>query len=247
MAAVLFTGGKDSSYAIKKLRASGYEISCLVSVISENPDSYMLHTPNIEITRLAAEALEIPIEFGFTKGEKEEELVDIRDSVLSARKKFSFDFIGSGGLSSEYQRSRLQKIADEIGISSLAPLWGIDQKQYLRTLVSEEFNFILTSVSAAGLDDRWLGKVIDEIAAEELLSLAGKYRFNAAFEGGEAETLVLDCPLFLKKKMEILESEKFWDGSRGRLVIKKVRLTYKQSQESSVATSTDLNESSNTG
>ena len=59
----------------------------------------MLHTPNIEITRLAAEALKIPIEFGFTKGVKEEELADIRDSVLKARIKFSFDFVGSGGLS----------------------------------------------------------------------------------------------------------------------------------------------------
>jgi len=187
----------------------------------------MLHTPNIEITRFAAEALEIPIEFGLTNGVKEEELADIRDTVVSARRKFAFDFLGSGGLSSEYQRSRLQKIAEEIGICSLAPLWGIDQQQYLRKLVSEKFNFILTSVSAAGLDDRWLGKFIDDKAAGELLKLAEKYRFNPAFEGGEAETLVLDCPLFLERKLEILESEKFWDGSRGRLLIRKARLIEK--------------------
>ena len=108
--AVLFSGGKDSTYVIEKLRSSGYEVSCLVSLISENPDSYMLHTPNIELARLSAEALEIPIEFGFTKGLKEQELIDIRNSLKEARKKFSFDYLGSGGLSSEYQRSRLQRI-----------------------------------------------------------------------------------------------------------------------------------------
>ncbi len=49
-AAVLFTGGKDSTFAIEKLRNMGFEIPCLISMISENSDSYMLHTPNINIT-----------------------------------------------------------------------------------------------------------------------------------------------------------------------------------------------------
>ncbi len=227
--AVLFTGGKDSTYVIGKLRSLGYQVTCLVSVISENPDSYMLHTPNIRITRLSAEALNLPIEFGLTKGIKENELADIRESISQAKKKFGFDFLGSGGLSSEYQRSRLQKIAQDLGLSSLTPLWGIDQGKYLSKLVSDKYEFILTSVSAAGLDAKWLGRKINESAATELLVLAGKYHFNPAFEGGEAETLVVDCPLFLLKKIEIVESEKFWDGSRGHLTIRKAQLVDKMS------------------
>lgn len=226
-AAVLFTGGKDSTYTIQKVRSSGFEVSCLITVISQNPFSYMLHTPNIQIAELSANALEIPIVFGWTNGEKEKELHDIRDSVSEARKKHEFDFLASGGLSSGYQKRRLQQIANEIGLESLAPLWGVDQSHYLRDLISESYQFILTSVSAAGLDENWLGRQIDEMAVRELLILSEKYHFNPAFEGGEAETLVLDCPLFLRKRLEIIRSERIWDGVRGSLLVKQAHLVDK--------------------
>ena len=227
--AVLFTGGKDSTFAIEKLRNLGFEIACLISITSENSDSYMLHTPNIRMTELSAKALDLPIVFGSSKGVKEEELRDIQSSVLEARKEYSFDYLGSGGLSSEYQRSRLEKIANEIGLGSIAPLWGISQRNYIEDLVIKNaYSFILTSVSSGGLGQKWLGKIIDVEAVRELLSLSSKYQFNAAFEGGEAETLVLDCPLFLSERIEIVESEKTWDGFRGNLAIKKARLIDKK-------------------
>lgn len=226
-AAVLFTGGKDSTYTIQKIRSFGFEVSCLVSVISENPFSYMLHTPNIQITKLSAIALEIPIVYGYTQGEKEKELEDIRNSISEARRKYEFDLLASGGLSSDYQKTRLERIANEIGLKSLAPLWGIDQSRYVRDLLREGYHFILTSVSAAGLDERWLGREIDEKAIDELLILSKKYRFNPAFEGGEAETLVLDCPLFVRKRLKIIESEREWDGVRGSLTIKQAQLVDK--------------------
>ena len=225
--AVLYSGGKDSTYAIEMLRRSGYRISCLVSIISENADSYMLHTASIRATELTASALDIPLVFGYTKGEKERELDDIRDSILKSRKDFYFDFIGSGALCSEYQRSRLAKIAKEIGIGSLAPLWGRDQKSYLREIVRVGYEFILTSVSAAGLNESWLGKKIDEKAVEEILKLSEKYRFNPALEGGEGETLVLDCPLYRSKRLVITHYERKWDGTRGILEIKKAVLVEK--------------------
>jgi diphthine-ammonia ligase len=228
--AVLFTGGKDSTYAIETLRNDGYEVACLVTMISENIASYMLHTPNIRIAELSAAALEIPIEFGFTEGKKEEELSDIRDSLVEARSKFSFDSLGSGGLSSEYQRSRLGRIAEDLQLSSLNPLWGIDQRNYLKMLVEKSYDFVLTSVAAAGLDNSWLGKTLDRQAVNELLRLSEKYRFNPAFEGGEAETLVLDCPLFMTKRIEIVEAEKNWNGLSGELVIKNATLVDKNSE-----------------
>jgi diphthine-ammonia ligase len=45
--AVLFSGGKDSTYATYLAKKEGYTISCLISIISENPESYMFHTPSI--------------------------------------------------------------------------------------------------------------------------------------------------------------------------------------------------------
>jgi len=225
--AVLFTGGKDSTYAIQKLRSLGYEVSCLVSMISENPFSYMLHTPNICIAELSATALEIPIFFGHTLGEEGKELQEISDSIAEARKRYGFNFLASGGLSSNYQKSRIEKIGNQLGVESLAPLWGIEQSQYIQILVDKGYHYILTSISAAGLNEKWLGREIDEGAVDELLNLSRKYQFNPAFEGGEAETLVLDCPLFLKKRLDIIESDRKWDGVRGTLLIKKAILVDK--------------------
>jgi diphthine-ammonia ligase len=70
---VLFSGGKDSCYALFKA-GKEHEIVCLITMASDNPDSYMFHTPNIEMTKLQSEALDIPLISGRTKGEKEEEL-----------------------------------------------------------------------------------------------------------------------------------------------------------------------------
>jgi len=42
---VLFSGGKDSTFAAWTAKKYGHEISCLISIISKNEDSYMFHTP----------------------------------------------------------------------------------------------------------------------------------------------------------------------------------------------------------
>ena len=60
-AAVLFSGGKDSTMAIYKAIEEGYSVEYLVSMISENPESYMFHVPNIHITELSSEAMGIPL------------------------------------------------------------------------------------------------------------------------------------------------------------------------------------------
>jgi diphthine-ammonia ligase len=212
------------------LRNMGYAVACLITVVSENADSYMLHTPNIHAAELAAQALEIPVVLGKTKGEKELELRDIEAAVNEAKKRYNFQVLSSGGIASEYQRSRLTQIARATNLISLNPLWGIDQKKYLLQIVREGYRFILTAVSAQGLDERWLGREIDDLSAEELVRLSDKYRFNAALEGGEGETLVLDCPLFIHQRIEIISAEKTWDGYRGKLEIRKAELVPKPSR-----------------
>ena len=59
-AAVLFSGGKDSAYAMYKAMQEN-EIVCLISVISKNEASYMFHTPNIHLVDLQAEAIGLPL------------------------------------------------------------------------------------------------------------------------------------------------------------------------------------------
>ena len=223
-AAVLYSAGKDSTYAIQKLREEGCDVVCLISMISENPDSYMLHTANIQMTELGARALEIPLVTGRTAGRKEEELVDVQSTIFRAKNEFHFDVLGCGGIASVYQKTRIEKLAKDCGLTAMAPLWGIDQEAYMRKLALLKYSFILTSVSAEGLDERWLGRIMDEKAVEELISLSRKFGFNVALEGGEGETLVLDCPLYSNRCIKIVESNKKWERGAGILEIFRAEL-----------------------
>ena len=70
--AVLFSGGKDSVYATYLAQQHKHEITCLISIFSENKDSYMFHTPSIGKTEKQAEVMQIPLLIQKTKGKKEE-------------------------------------------------------------------------------------------------------------------------------------------------------------------------------
>ena len=104
-------------------------------------------------------------------------------------------------------------------------MWDFEPGQFLDDLLLYNFVFIITSVSSGGLDDSWLGKKIGKDEIDQLQNLSEKFGFNLNFEGGEAETFVLNCPLF-SSPIEILKDEKIWDGYRGRFEILDARLNY---------------------
>ena len=60
---------------------------------------------------------------------------------------------------------------------------------------------------------------------EELNKLSEKYGFNLNFEGGEAETIVVDCPLY-SEPIIINKSKTTWDGYRGRFEIEVAGLNF---------------------
>jgi len=224
-AAVLFSGGKDSTMAVYKAIEEGYSVEYLVSMISENPESYMFHVPNIHITELSSEAMGIPLIKAKTPGEKEKELDDLR-AVLNDLKNRGVDAIFAGALASQYQKSRIDDLCSEIGLESKAPLWHWDPKEYMEELIEQGFEVILISVSAEGLDESWLGRKLDNKLLDEIIELNSKYGMHMAFEGGEAETLVLDCPIF-KKRINIIESSNVWETDSGYLVISQAELVDK--------------------
>ncbi len=204
--AALFSGGKDSTYAVHEISRQNYEVSCLISIKSENKDSYMFHTPNIDITELQSEALRIPVISFKTKGEKEKELNDLKKAIQKSVDKYEIQGIVTGALYSNYQRSRIEKLCDELGLKVFSPLWHTDQYEYFKRLVKEGYKVILTKVAAEGLDKSWLGKIISSEDVEKLKKLESKYGLNVAGEGGEFESLVIDAPMF-KKRIVIRESE----------------------------------------
>ena len=199
---VLFSGGKDSSYAAY-LASQNNELVCLITIHSKNLYSYMFHTPSISKTKLQAEVMNLPLIEVNTKGEKEIELNDLKDAIIDAKKKYKIEGIVTGAVESVYQASRIQKICDDLGLEVFNPLWQKNQIELLNDLIKNKFEVIIVAVAAEGFDTSWLGRKIDVNMIEELVKLNKKYGINPAFEGGEAESFVLDCPLF-KKKLKVV-------------------------------------------
>lgn len=195
--AALFSGGKDSTYALFQAIREGHSVKYLITFRPKNTASYMFHHPCIELTSFQAESIGIKQIIVDTKGEKEKELDDL-ENVLRGMKG-EIDGIVSGALASNYQKTRVDNICKKLGLESLAPLWKIDTGQYWETLLKNNFIIMITSVASDGLNEKWLGRIMDKAAVDELKVLNKKFGLHLGFEGGEAESFVLDCPLFKKR------------------------------------------------
>jgi ABC transporter with metal-binding/Fe-S-binding domain ATP-binding protein len=222
--AVLFTGGKDSTYAAYEALESGLKVEYLLTMVSKNLYPWMFHTININITRCQAEAMGIKQLMRPTSGGKNKELENLKEAIAIVRN--DIDGVVAGAISSSYQKDRINHICEELELASIAPLWGRDPVRLLRGMLEKGFKIIITSVAAQGLDQNWLGKELNENTVEELIRLNKRYGINPSGEGGEYESLVLDAPFF-RKKIEVVEAEKIWRGTYGYYFVKKARLVEK--------------------
>lgn len=223
--AVLFSGGKDSTMALYYALEAKEDVKYLLSMKSRNEESYMFHVPNIHLTDLLSEAFDIPIMSVETDGIKEEELEDLRHAFENL-KSLGVEAIYTGALYSQYQKSRIEKLCDEVGLVAVSPYWHVDELEYMRKIVALGFKIVICGVAAWGLDESWLGRVIDDDAIDELVKIHDKYYVDLAFEGGEAETLVIDGPIF-KKRIKILKDKKEWHHDSGVYIIEKAVLEEK--------------------
>ncbi len=219
--AALFSGGKDSTFAVWKA-SEEHELVTLVAFEPGNPDSYMFHHPNIGLTALQADAMGIPLILVPTPGNKEEEVRDMEEALRD----LPVEGVVAGALASEYQRSRVEKVCRNLGLKTLTPAWHMDPTEYWGELLVNGFRVLVTKVACEGLGKEWLGREVGREALEELKRLSEKHRFHLAFEGGEAETLVLDCPLF-KKKLSVESAEVKWEGDSGTFLVRKAILSGK--------------------
>lgn len=207
----LFSGGKDSCYAARLAEEAGNGVDYLVSMRSENPDSYMFHTVNIGLTELQAYAWGKDHVEAKTRGVKEKELDDLEKCL----KGLDVEGVVTGAVASSYQRQRVDRICEELGLEHVSPLWGRERVGLLNEMLRSGMVIVFSAVAAHGLDQKWLGRKLDRQALNSLIQLRERYGVDPCGEGGEYESLVLDAPWF-RYRIEIRKAERSWDGVSGR-------------------------------
>ena len=222
--AALFSGGKDSTYSIFLAKKLGHTVEVLLTLNPHSDESHLLHYPNIEFTNLQAESMKIPqLTTKIISNESKNEIEKLNDLIIDAIENFSIEGIVHGGILSEYQKNNFSLVCEKHNLKVISPLWNKEPESYMQELLDNNFEYIMTTVSSDGLDDSWLGTKIDENALNQLKKLQEKFSFNLNFEGGEAETFVMNCPLF-EKSLKIQQSHIEWDGYRGRFEILEAKL-----------------------
>jgi ABC transporter with metal-binding/Fe-S-binding domain ATP-binding protein len=224
----LYSGGKDSTFAISCAQEIGHRVACLITMHPIADDSALFHYPNSWVTEYLADAMQIPlIGFQVSGRSKEDEVNALEEAIVQAKSLYGIEGIVHGGISSNYQKQAFEQVCVRRGIAAVAPLWNSDPERYITELVNRGFHIIIAGVSTMGLDKKWLGRELDKESIAKLVSISKKCGFNLTFEGGEAETLVIDCPLYWKK-LQINAATTYWDGQRGIFEIQDVALVEKK-------------------
>ncbi len=224
--AILFSGGKDSCYAIMKAREQQLDVRLLLTLNPRSSESWLFHHPCVQWTRLQAEAMGIPIAMYDVESDGEGERNELEKHLAGIKGQFSIEGIAVGAIASQYQKKRIEKTASHLGLECFTPLWGREPLELLRDQVRSGLDIRVVAVAALGLGQRWLGRSLDLDAAEELGELRAKYGVNPSGEGGEYETFVVDCPLF-RKRIALTDYRKVWLGDGGYLEIETAELVKK--------------------
>lgn len=218
----LLSGGKDSLFNMYLATKDKHNIVAIANLKppseQDELDSYMYQTVGHQAIELIAKALDKPLFradiTGSTKNkdleykepsDNEDEVEQLFSLLHDIRHKhgIEFDAISVGAIASSYQKSRVENICKRLNLTMLAYLWDQDQDLLLQKMIDNNFDAILIKVACMGLSKKHVGLSIKEMQ-DCLRKLHTDYGTNVCGEGGEYETLVLDCPLY--KKRLVLDS-----------------------------------------
>ncbi|XP_063804128.1 diphthine--ammonia ligase isoform X2 [Pseudophryne corroboree] len=211
----LISGGKDSCYNMMQCVLAGHEIVALANLkppesTDDELDSYMYQTVGYQALDLYAEAMGLPLYRATLSGtslsigrgyspQEGDEVEDLYHLLKLVKEKEAVDSVSVGAILSDYQRVRVENVCQRLSLQPLAFLWRRRQEDLLDEIISSGVQAILIKVAAIGLDpEKHLGQSLEEIGPY-LKQLSAQYGVHVCGEGGEYETLTLDCPLFMKK------------------------------------------------
>lgn len=221
----LLSGGKDSLFNMFLATREGHNIVAIANLkptdeklmSGDELDSYMYQTVGHQAVELIAEALERPLfraeitgttqnkdlDYKVNENNQSDEVEQLYILLKNMRDthNIQFDAVSVGAIASSYQKSRVESICRRLNLTMLAYLWNKEQDQLLQDMIDEHFEAILIKVACMGLTRQHVGQSIREMQPH-LRKLHEEYKTNICGEGGEYETLVLDCPLY-KKRLQL--------------------------------------------
>lgn len=220
----LISGGKDSTFNMMECIRHGHEITCLANLHPPQGtgelDSYMYQSVGGEAIEEFARCMQLPLfrrqikgtprnlSYHYDASDKDDEVEDLFELLKQVKTEYpDVEAVSSGAIWSSYQKNRVENVCERLGLTSLAYLWQRDQVELLSEMIDSGLHAVLIKVAVGGLNAQHLGQGLAEMQPT-LLSLHHSMGINVCGEGGEYESLVLDCPLFKRERIELRQVER---------------------------------------
>jgi len=198
MEKVLFSwsGGKDSALALyETLHSENYEVTSLLTTITEDYDRVSLHGVRRALIEQQARALGLPLTKVFipkdcSNGDYEARMRD----TLAGFKQNGVSRVAFGDIFLEELRKYREDNLARLDIEGLFPLWGRDSAAITRSFVTLGFEAITTCIDSKALGTSFLGRKLDRRFLADLPP-----QVDPAGENGEFHSFVFGGPIFKER------------------------------------------------
>jgi len=207
-----WSGGKDCAMALYELqRADGYEVSALLTTVTEDYDRISMHGVRRALLERQAESLGLPLETVFiAKDSSNEDYETKMKSTLLRYQSRGVASVAFGDVFLQDVRRYREDNLVKVGMKALFPLWNRDTAELARLFVDLGFKAVVTCVDSNALDGAFVGREFDGELLSDLPSTV-----DACGENGEFHSFVYDGPMFRapvshEKGEIVLRDGRFW-------------------------------------
>ncbi|CAA7259881.1 unnamed protein product [Cyclocybe aegerita] len=242
----LLSGGKDSCYNLLHCRQNGHELVAAASLGpepgKEELDSYMYQTVGQDAIEFVTWALDVPLyrqiitgkaveqgsEYGGRSADKAggvagDETEDLHTLLMTVKSRHpEIQGVSVGAILSNYQRVRVEHVCRRLGLTPLCYLWQRNQGELLSEMIQGGMEVVLIKVAGIGLTASHLGKTLAQMQPT-LIKLNTLYGSHICGEGGEYESLTLDCPIF-KQRINLIDAETVIHSDNGFATVAFLRI-----------------------
>ncbi|MGH8217483.1 MAG: diphthine--ammonia ligase [Steroidobacteraceae bacterium] len=190
-----WSGGKDSALALNRLlRDERYEVVALLTTCNEYYQRVSMHGVRLELLDAQARDLGLPLEKIFvSQRSSNEEYSQKMAACLESYKVRGVSACAFGDIFLEDLRLWREQNLAQLGLSAVFPIWKIDSRVLLREFFEQGFESVTCCVNDAWLDERYVGRCIDE---EFIRSLPPEV--DPCGENGEFHSFAFAGPIFKK-------------------------------------------------
>ena len=191
--ALSWSGGKDSSLALQKLRRRGEsEVTGLLTTVTEDYDRISMHGVRRSLLDMQAERLELPLEVVHIPRDSSNSVYEERmGKALEKLRSEGVRKIAFGDLFLEDIRRYREGRLKEVGMTAIFPLWRSDTTELAHSFISSGFRAIVCCVDTLKLDRNYCGAEFDDDFISSLPPGT-----DPCGENGEFHTFVYDGPIF---------------------------------------------------